>query len=148
MWGRKEQPTIPKHSTDGRDLGLGLVLVVAVNALIFVDPWHYIRTRWPGVQVLETIFVVLVIFILMCMFGAIINALYIGFWPTLYSLVDWHRSRTEKRDLPVARKSHGPATFSSNLKNDLARVARPLLLGALGFSALWGVHAFSKWFFR
>jgi hypothetical protein len=140
-----KRPLIRKRSTDGRDAVLGFALVVAVNALIIVDPWHYIKARWPALQVLETAFVVVIVLLALCMFGAVFHAIYVGFWPTLYSLVAWHRRRAEKRDAPAPRNSYVPATFSSNLTNDLLRIARLLLLGALGLGILWGIYAFSKW---
>jgi hypothetical protein len=140
-----KQPRRWERSTDGRKAILGLVAVVAVNFLIFLDPWHYIKSRWPAMESLETVFVIVVFLILLCMFGAVLRASYFGFWPTMYSLVDWHRTRAEKRDAPLPRNRPGPPTFSSNFTNDLGRIARFLLVGALGMGCVWSLYAFIKW---
>jgi hypothetical protein len=143
--GCMKQPMIRARSTEGRDALLGFVIVVGVNILIIVDPWHFIKTRWPALQVLETIVAVVVAIFVLCFFGAILQAAYVGFWPTMYSLVEWHRKRAEKRDATmVPRKAYVLATFSSNLRSDLFMAARLLLWGVLGLGILWGIRACSK----
>jgi hypothetical protein len=94
-----KQPRRWERSTDGRKAVLGLAAVVAVNVLIVLDPWHYIKNRWPAMESLETVFLVVVVLILLCMFGAVLHAAYVGFWPTMYSLVDWHRRRAREKEV-------------------------------------------------
>jgi hypothetical protein len=140
-----KQPRIRTRSTEGRNAILGIALVVVVNILIIVHPWHFIKTRWPALQVLETVVVVVVTIFVLCFLGEIIEAAYVGFWPTMYSLVEWHRKRAEKRDVTmVPRKAYVPATFSSNLRTELFMAARFLLWGVLGLGILWGIRACSK----
>ena len=140
-----KRPLIRTRSTEGRDAIVGLALVVVVNILIIVHPWHFIKTRWPALQALETIFVVVVAIVVLCFLGAILETAYVGFWPTMYSLVEWHRKRAEKRGATeVPRKAYVPATFSSNLRRESFMAARFLLWGVLGLGTLWGVRACSK----
>ncbi len=140
-----KQAQIRARSTEGRDALLGFLIVVVLNILIIVDPWHFIKTRWPALQVLETIVAVVVAIFALCILGAILQAAYVGFLPTMHSLVEWHRKRAEKQDaMMVPRKAYVPATFSSNLRSDLFMAARLLLWGVLGLSILWGIRACSK----
>ena len=135
-----KQPLIRARSTEWRDS----VLAFAVIGVIFfiADHWHFVETKWTAVSVIVE---VVISVIALCVFGLVVKAASSSFWPVTYALVAWHRERAAQRDATtVPRKAYVPATFSSNLRNELFMAARLLLWGALGLGILWGIHACSK----
>jgi hypothetical protein len=137
------------RSTGGRDVVLGFALVVAVNVLIIVDPWHIIRTKWPALRVLETITAVVISIIVLGLLGAFLRevarAAASDFWPTMYSLVDWHRKRAEKRK--VESKSvpaRCPPTRLDNLLHEARVAIRCLFWGVLAVGIIWGIRSCRK----